>query len=348
MKPRVLVTGATGFLGGWMVEWLHLRGATQPIAGVRRSNAAARLARFPVEAVHCDVLQPRSLDAAMDDVDYVVHCAIGDDDVAIDGTRNVLEAAIRCGVKQVVHISSIAVYGKAEGSMDETRPLQDRGNAYAARKIAAERVCEEYFERLPITILRPTIIYGPFSAQWTVNFAQRARAGVLGDMGTIGKGSCNLVYAADVCLAAEKALGNPKAAGEAFNVNGSDALNWNEYFTGVVESLELGPVPRINPLTLKLRAAAVQPVRKAGKFALGRYRQFVMKLYKSSDAMNGAMKATESSMRLVPTPEQIRLYQTRAEYPIEKARRVLGFEPQVDAKRGLELSAAWLKHHGIV
>ena len=73
-KPVVLVTGAGGFIGGWVAEALHLSG-WDVRAGISRWTSAARIARFPLTIVQCNVMDQASLDGALKGVDVVVHCA---------------------------------------------------------------------------------------------------------------------------------------------------------------------------------------------------------------------------------------------------------------------------------
>src|SRR5262245_10664748 len=100
---RVLVTGAGGFIGGRVVEVFHRLG--RPVrAGVRRWSSGARIGRFPVEIVQCDVVERANLDVALDGVTAIVHCAVGDRDVVTRDTENVLAAALDASVRRVVHL----------------------------------------------------------------------------------------------------------------------------------------------------------------------------------------------------------------------------------------------------
>ena len=156
--------------------------------------------------------------------DAVVHCAVGNEAVTVSGTRNVMEAAQRARLRQVVHLSSVAVYGKSPGVMSEDCPRLSRGNRYAAYKIAAEQVVEQYCAQgVPAVVLRPSIVYGPFSTAWTVSFARRLMSGRWGTMGRYADGKCNLVYVTDVVQAVHRALNTDRAVGETFNVNGRNS-----------------------------------------------------------------------------------------------------------------------------
>src|SRR5258706_7884782 len=107
----ILVTGGGGFIGNRFAEVIHLTRFGRVRVGVRTWASAARAARFPVDIVLCNVLDLRQVTAALNDVDVVVHCAVGDERVIVDGTRNVLDAAARARVSRVLHISTAEVYG---------------------------------------------------------------------------------------------------------------------------------------------------------------------------------------------------------------------------------------------
>ena len=345
---KVLITGAGGFLGGWTVECLSLSGI--PVrAGIRRWNSAVRIARRTPEIVTCDVLSLDDLHAALDGCDAVVHCAVGDDDVTVQGTRNVLATAHKLKLRRVVHISSVAVYGKAPGLIDETRARRSRGNPYARRKIKAEEICDEFIDmETPVVVLRPSYIYGPYSYTWTVSFAKRLLSGKWGTFGRQGNGKCNLVYVTDVVQAIYQALVSENAPGRIYNVNGDDNLTWNDYFVKFNAALGQEPLVSLTTWPIALKARALSPVRACGRYAMSRFGNSMTKVYTKSALAAKYLKATETSLKLTPTPEQLKLYGVDVEYLIDKAKNELGYAPQVSAARGLELSVSWLRHHGLL
>ncbi|MCA9188452.1 MAG: NAD-dependent epimerase/dehydratase family protein [Pirellulaceae bacterium] len=345
---KVLVTGAGGFLGGWIVESFFLSGI--PVkAGIRRWNSAVRLARRPVDVVPCDVLAPEQLDAAMHDCDAVVHCAVGNERVTVDGTRQVMDAAKRARLNRVVHVSSVAVYGKASGKIDEQHPQRSRGNTYAKYKIAAEREARHAMAQgLAVAILRPSIVYGPFSTAWTVSFAKRLTSGSWGTMGPRADGLCNLVYVSDVVQAVFCALREDQAAGEAFNVNGPEIITWNEFFQRFNAALQREPLRHVSPLPIALKAHLLGPVRTAAKQLLSHFGPWVFRLHAQSASAAKYMKATESLLKMTPTSEQLKLYAVRAEYDINKARETLGYAPLVGVDQGLRFCTEWLRQQMLI
>lgn len=117
-RPRILVTGGTGFIGGWVVETLNADGAEDVVAGVRHTSP--RLDKLPIELANCDVLDQQSLENAMEGIDVVIHCARDPAKGAtVEGTRRLLDAIRIKRVKRLVHMSSIAVYGEADGVVTE-------------------------------------------------------------------------------------------------------------------------------------------------------------------------------------------------------------------------------------
>ena len=345
---RVLITGATGFIGGWVTEAFTLAGI--PLrAGVRRWNSAARIARRKVEMAPCDVLNPEQVRKAMQGCDSVVHCAVGDATVTVEGTRHVLQVASDLGVRRVVHLSSVAIYGAATGRIDERHELRSDGNAYAKAKVAAEHVCAEFAARgLPVVLLRPSIVYGPFSTVWTLSFARRLHSGHWGTFGSAGEGKCNLVYVTDVVQAIQRALVKEVRPGDVWNINGGEIITWNEYFVRFNAALGLTPLSELSVRKMLLRARLLRPVRATARYALRRFGKPLMRLHSKSPLAAGVMKATESSLKLTPTLDQLKRFRQDATYLIDKAREELGYAPCVSVDEGLACCAAWLKHHRLL
>ena len=170
---RVLVTGATGFLGHSLVTELAAAGLAVR-ALVRATSDTRQLRDMGVELCVGDVREAATVNAAVTDCQFVVHAAglfrlWGDvrefERTNVEGTAYVLEAALRHSVQKLVHISTVAVAGNpAPGTViDENTPSRPV-DAYQRSKVDGENLVRMFCQtaRLPGVILRPGAFYGPW------------------------------------------------------------------------------------------------------------------------------------------------------------------------------------------
>ena len=342
----VVVTGAGGFIGSRITEVLHEANLGPVRAGVRRWSTAAQVGRLPVEIVHCNVLDSASLDACFAGARAVVHCAIGDATVNIEGTRNVLRAAQKAGVERVTHLSTIDVYGRLDGHYPESAPRVREGAAYGDSKIAAEEICEEFRSQgLPVSVLRPTIVYGPGSALWTVEFADRLLAGTWLFSDDDTGGTCNLVYVDDLVSAVVRTLVVPTPDNGTYNVNGPESITWSSYFRMLNDALGLPPLLQVSRTRSRMAATVMQPVRASAKLVLRQAPGLVKAVYQRSALARRIMKGAESAIRQTPTAGEFKLYSIRSSFPIDRAREQLGYRPAFPIADGVSLSVSWLRQH---
>lgn len=351
-RKTILVTGAGGFIGGWIAESAHLRGAANIRAGVRTWSSAARIARFPLEIVLCDIMNKVQIAEAMRGVDAVVHCAFGDDPrLIVEGTQNMLEVAHEQGNKRFVYISSAEVYGPQTGNIRESDiPTVPIPSAYGTAKREAEKCCQQFFEQgLPTTILRPSIVYGPFSKSWIVKFATRLQSGSWGTFKGYGDGFCNLIYVDDLVSAVLLALDQPQAVGKAFNLNGPERVTWNQYFETFNSALGLPKLREIEPGKSKSKTKTMSLIEKCARFFLDRWGDQLMTLYMRVDLANKVMKKMKGSINNTPDERELEgLYSRTAYYVPTLVRESLGFTPKVNLETGLRMSVAWLEHHELL
>jgi nucleoside-diphosphate-sugar epimerase len=166
-REKVLITGGAGFLGINLIRHLMARGYGISSLDVEEFDYPER---DGIEIIKGDIRDKALVDRAMEDVDLVVHTAAAlplysPEDIYttdVEGTRNVLEAARRHGVKRVVHVSSTAVYGIPDHHpLYETDKLEGVG-PYGQAKIQAEMICLEYRARdMVVPIIRPKSFVGP-------------------------------------------------------------------------------------------------------------------------------------------------------------------------------------------
>ena len=351
MARRILVTGAGGFIGARLVEVLQCAGAWQVVAGVRRWSTAARVARFGVELAQCDIRNPDQVERALTGVTHLVHCAVTGEDRAtiVEGTRVLMEGALRVGVDKVVHLSTVDVYGRPEGEVLEDRAYAVTGRIYGDSKIEAEQVVHGLAARgLPVTILRPTLVHGPFGATFTAAYAQRLQASPWLVPAAAAQGTCNLVYVDDLVGAILAALETRTAPGETFNINGPERPSWNDYFQALNGALGFAPLVYAEPAQARFTQKAMEPVRVVAKATLKRLRPQIMALYQRSELARRFMKAAEARVRNTPNANELEAFGRRVSFSSAKAARLLGYQPRFPMSEALPLTAAWLRASGFV
>src|SRR5262245_13733823 len=167
---RVLVTGASGFIGRQFVDVLCKRG-DEVACLVRPTSKVEPLTKLGARLVVGDVVEPASLPAAVADVDVVYHLA-GQNKantlaqyctVNKDGVRNVIAAcAERTTPPVVIVLASLSAAGPMKESRlrtedDPPEPISHYGRSKRAGELAAEALAD----KVPITILRPPVVFGP-------------------------------------------------------------------------------------------------------------------------------------------------------------------------------------------
>ena len=311
MSDIVLVTGAGGFVGRAVVQALEAAGC-RVRAGHRRPRAGE---------ARVDVLDRASLDAAMADVRTVVHCAVGaprDTSVIVDGTRQTLAAARSAGVERFIQLSSVAVYGTTQGRVDEDAATGQPGGAYGTAKVTAEALCRDTAATMAVAILRPSLIYGPGSVQWTVPYLDRLRSGRWPALGEAGEGVANLIHVDDLAgFIAHIATSRQPIAGT-FNVNGADLPTWNRY----LEQLRLA-IGAPAAASTGVPGRATLAARKGAKAAA----LLLARAGLPHAALDGFVAA-------IPSHDEVQRFRSRTSYAIDRMTAV-GYVPRIDLAEGV-------------
>ena len=348
--PRILVTGASGFLGCRLIEAIQLSGAANVVGTIRGWTRAARPARYPVQLEICDIENADQVDALVGQgFDAIVHTAKTDTrESIVGGTENLLRSAAKHNVNHLVFLSTAEVYGPGvSGTITEDAPTEPSSRFYGDAKIEAEQVCRRYAESgVATTILRPSLIYGPFSNSWTADIAKRLQSGKWGTFDERGDGFANLVYVDDLVRAILCCVEKEAARNETFNVNGPEVPTWNEYFQQFNDALGQQPLQSISSGKSKLRTFVMDRISNASDFILDRYEDQLMEIYLRGGFAGKMMKKLKGELDCTPTGNELNdLYTRQARYDDAKIRQTLNFQPAFSLDLGLQLSTAWLSMH---
>jgi nucleoside-diphosphate-sugar epimerase len=241
---KVLVTGATGFLGSHIVDQLLARGdGVRALA--RPTSDISYLAARDVEVVTGDVTDVASLSSAVRGVEVVYHAAAKVSDWGpwsefrsgtIDGTRNVLRAAAEAGAPRFLHVSTDGVYALSafRERVTEDSPLERRFgwlDYYRRAKQAAEAKARRYAAAGPlaVTIVRPGLLLGERDAAVLPGAIAFLQSGAAMYLGT-GYNRLPYVYVGDVASACILAATSETAAGRVYNVVSDEVVTQRDLF----------------------------------------------------------------------------------------------------------------------
>ncbi|GBU16664.1 MULTISPECIES: hopanoid-associated sugar epimerase [Methylobacterium] len=233
----VLITGASGFLGPALVDVFRQAGFPVRIL-VRATSPRRNLTWTDVEITEGDMRDPAAVAAAMRGQRYLVHAAADyrlwapDMEEIVrtnrDGTRVLMEAALKAGVERIVYTSSVATIKPHDDGTpaDETRPLTPETaiGAYKRSKVVAERVVEEMVARdgLPAVIVNPSTPIGPRDVKPTPT-GRIIQEAAMGRMPAFVDTGLNLAHVDDVAGGHLLAL-NKGRVGEKYILGGENVL----------------------------------------------------------------------------------------------------------------------------
>jgi dihydroflavonol-4-reductase len=317
---KLLVTGGTGFIGSHLAEEGRRRGAEVVVLGLtdrpeEKANAEI-LSRAGAEVLSGSITDADLCRRAARGATHIFHLAVamregGKSDeffesINLDGTRHLLQAATMERVQRFVYCSTIGIYGhRAPGITTEDSPFSP-GNAYERTKVAAERLVRDFAENcgLPAVVLRPADVYGPRDQRLLKMFkgVSRGRFPLFG----AGRGRRHMVYVDDVVSAFFRASERDEALGQGLIIAGPRACTLRELLdevTAATGSKRYGiRLPLMPMLGL---AAVVEDVCAALAIDPPIYRR------------------------------RMDFFHSDSEFDTSRARRVLGWEPQIDLREGI-------------
>jgi len=334
---KVLVTGAGGFIGGYLLK--KLLAAGHKVRGLALDEAdAARIRQAgDVDVAFGDIMDIEPLRAAAQGADVVFHAAARVSDwgtwsqfeaVTVRGTQNMLQAAATAGVRRFLLFSSTAIYPRmARGAppLDETSPYAGPDNPwgfYGRAKILAEGEALRYQRegRLGVTIIRPVSIYGPGDHTFFPRIIRYLRGPTAAWVGSYDP-FVPFLYVTDAAEGVLAAGTSEKAIGQVYTLGPDPEFHIREFIGAICRDLNIRS-PRFSaPHAL---ASALANVSE-GWSRLIRARE--------------APGMTRTSVFLMSQDQR---------FDVSKARRDLGWQSQVSMEEGVRLTAEWVRQEGLL
>ena len=324
---KVLVTGATGFTGLSLCKRLVANGKVV-VAFVRPTSNVADLRALGVECRTVDIKDRNDVMNHFECFDLVYHVAAAyrsehaeRDEfrlVNVEATRNMLDAAKKNGIKRFIHCSTVGVQGEIENAPASEEYRFKPGDHYQQSKLEGELLARKYFDDgLEGVVIRPVGIYGPGDTRFLKLFRpiNKGRFFLIGN----GKTLYHMTYIDDLIEGFILAGERPEAIGEVFTIAGERYTPIRELIDTIADVLGK-PRPKIQIPFLPVYLASV--------------------------ICDKVCRAIGLSPPLYP--RRVEFFQLDRAFSIDKARRLLGYKPEVSLKRGLELTAEWYKEQGLI
>jgi nucleoside-diphosphate-sugar epimerase len=322
----VLVTGASGFLGGALVSRLLADGSRVRIL-VRSPDKASVLADRGVEVVVGDITDSDAVDAALDGVGVVFHLAGrlqvpgNDPDIYrsthVDGTQLMIEhAQTQPRLTRFVHCSTTGVLGvTGDRPAAEDAPLAPT-NLYEASKALAElRVRAAHRRGLPAVIVRPGLVYGPGDLHLVAFFDAVAKR----RFRPIGRATVWMhpIYIDDMTEALLRCASSPDAIGDCFHIAGREPVSLAQLATEIAAATNSTPPTKHLPMGIARLVAAFGDALP--------------------DRLQRSAPLTRSRLHFL-THSRV--------YSVAKAERVLGFVARTELQDGIAKTVSWYREHG--
>jgi nucleoside-diphosphate-sugar epimerase len=313
--PHAVVTGATGFVGSHLADLLLERG-WRVTAALRASSRPRWLEGKAVERVDVDFSRPLALPAcdAVFHVAGVIRADRWEDYLA--GNRDAAVRAIEgTRASRFVHVSTLAVTGPGEG-VDETTPCAPI-SLYGKSKWEGEQEVWKRRDRVPVTVIRPPVVYGPRDTG-LYDMYRTVAAGLRPEIGD--RKVVSLVHVRDLVEGILRAAEAREGENEVFLLANREAWTVSDLLDLIQKGLGKRAVRvRVPDRVVRFLGAVVEDGAKlAGK-----------------RSMFGRDKALEMTQRAWSCSA-------------EKARSRLGWEARVPVRRGMEETLAWYRTEGLL
>jgi len=327
---RYLITGATGFIGPYLIRKLVSLGHTSRCL-VRSESNTQVLEDLGAELIKGDITKPATIAGIADGMDCVLHMAtLGHmsnftvtepmfDKINVQGTVNVMKEASRAGVKRVVHCSTVAAMGICSEVPATEESECNPHHPYGRSKLRAEKeVMRMVAENgLPVSIIRFSMVYGPGDRRDILKLTRMAKKGLFPKVGNRPKFT-PLIHVDDavrgLLLAAERGR-----AGQVYLITNRESEPFDRIRTVIQKALDVRGITIYVPEWAALITALL--------------------IEKAFSVVGKAPPVTRKNIEST-LADRI--------FSIEKAKRELGFDPQVESEAGLRDTVLWYKKNGWV
>jgi nucleoside-diphosphate-sugar epimerase len=330
-RLKVLVTGASGFLGGHVIEILLGEGC-RVVGMVRKTRDTSLLDRLGVEKRVANLTDPPSLRGAVSGADAVVHLGAyytfhGKkelyDAVNVCGTKSILEACVEERVRRFIYCSTTEAVGPVrEIPAREDHPPNPQYE-YGRSKLKAERVVKEYQDRINCTIIRPSGIHGPRNLDDIAYYFITACAkNSLATKMLVDSGAnmMQFVHAKDAAQGFHLALENENSFGQTYFIAEDKWYPYSEAYEIMSRLTDRKP-PTLS-VPKHIAKALLYPVHTA-KLAMGTW-DFMW------------------------DPKTVDAVTSDRAYSNEKARKELGYRPKYSLEEGLRETVQWYRENGLL
>jgi len=326
----IIITGATGFIGGLLAESLtarRQRNAAKIYCLVRRTSSLTDLEKLPITLVHGDLFSGAALASVLPEVTQVIHLA-GVTKARTEAeyfrgngeaTRNLLQWCAQHAKKlqRFVYVSSLAAAGpSADGHLiteDETpRPV----SVYGRSKLAGEIACQEFCREIPLTIIRPPAVYGPREKDIYEYFKQ-VKMGVRLRLGRRPR-QASMIHGQDLVNGILLAAEHPAAAGETYFMTNPQPYDWHELGMALAAAMQKRTVSITVP-------------------------EFIAPVLAAFSELGARISRKPALLNFDKIDELRQSYWVCSG---EKARHQLGFIPALSIQEGLQQTYQWYKEQG--
>lgn len=353
------ILGASGFIGGRIVEMLYLNSSARVRPIVRRVSGMANLARFSLDVQVASGLDQDALRAAFRGCDTIVHAIAGDRRTILGSLAPTYRAAEEAGVRRIIYLSSASVHGQAPapGTSESSPLLTNHAVEYNNLRVRAERKIFSLRRRgdVELVVLRPGIVWGPRS-QWNAGFADellRGSAYVVNG----ASGICNGIYVDNLVHALLLSVDAAMADGEAYLLGDDDTFTWSELYRPIAHALgrRFEDVPSVSDdvavQTMKDRIEQMRESRLVQDVLAklpGGIRRGLGAGYAAwyhASALSESLRQPAAAVPRV-TIERALLHQCEYKFPHTKAAQHLGYTPVVSFAEGIRRTIGWMGFAG--